>query len=543
MLVEIRCDSFAAAHKTITFGAGLNTVLGSAGGTNAIGKSTFLWMIDYAFGGEEYNRIWKEIVPHIGKHPVFFTFLFDEELHYFYRSLEDPRTVCRCTKNGKLIEKLTLDKYRKWLLESYRVTCAGVEFRELTGRFDRIYGGENVYEKTPYFIRPREPEEKATDFLIRLSGGNDILKAIAAAEEKLGISAADFVEKKQKPVDLSRIKENEETIVSLKERLEQLSAQEEEAQLAFFGFDTQTNDRLNRLRKELQTLVRRRNRLQSQVNAIAQVEPYAEAYMEGEFAELQRFFPTAEIKPFEQIEGFHKKIRQILNEEAAEEIKRLSAVISQCDAEIARLKQEVQKSGYAREMSARALAQCVSVAKKIDEVTAENEELLRQKELQDARAKAQEEFKELLERQKTYIAELEITVNRKIAEINRTVTGGTEIAPHLRIFDKKEIRYKTEGNTSEGTAFKSMVIYDLALATLYPIPFLIHDSNIIKRIADDRLEHILKYYQALGKQVFIAFDRADSVTPASKAILEETAVLTLNDGNELYGKSWSKKKA
>ena len=542
MLFEISCDSFAEEHRTVTFGGGLNTVLGSNGGSNAIGKSTFLWMVDYAFGGTAYNDIWKDIAQHIGKHPVRFTFQFDGQLHYFFRTLEEPRTVCRCDKKGKIIDKLTLDKYRKWLLESYGIVCDGIAFQDLTSRFDRIYGADNTYEKTPYLQKPKEAEDKAVDFLIRLYGGNDILEEIAAAEAKLGVKASEFVEKKQKPIDTSKIEENNKTIESLKERLDKLTQQEEDAQLAFFGFDTETFERLSRLRKELQTLVRRRNRLKSQLNAISEVEPYAEGNIKSEFDELKTFFPDADIKSFEEIEGFHKKIRRIIGDEASEEVKRLTAVISQCDAEIASLRDKIEKSGLAKEMSARTVSQCVSVSRKIDALTEENEELLRQKELQDARAKAEAEMKALIERQRDCISEIEAAVNQRIIEINRTVTGGRETAPKLRIFDDKMIRYKTEGNTSEGTAFKSMVIYDLALATLFPVPFLIHDSNIIKRIGDDHLEHILKYYQTVGKQVFIAFDKADSVTDTAKNILESTAVLTLNDGNELYGKSWTKKK-
>lgn len=542
MLVEIRCDSFAEKHRTVTFGGGLNTVLGSNGGSNAIGKSTFLWMVDYAFGGTTYNDIWKDIAQYIGKHPVRFTFQFDGQLHYFFRTLEEPRTVCRCDKKGKIIDKLTLDKYRKWLTESYGIACDGITFQDLTSRFDRIYGADNTYEKTPYLQKPKEAEDKAVDFLIRLYGGNDILEEIAAAEAKLGVKASEFVEKKLKPIDTSKIEENNKTIESLKERLDKLTQQEEDAQLAFFGFDTETFERLSRLRKELQTLVRRRNRLKSQLNAISEVEPYAEGNIKSEFDELKTFFPDANIKSFEEIEGFHKKIRRIIGDEASEEVKRLTAVISQCDAEIASLRDKIEKSGLAKEMSARTVSQCVSVSRKIDALTEENEELLRQKELQDARAKAEAEMKALIERQRDCISEIEAAVNQRIIEINRTVTGGRETAPKLRIFDDKMIRYKTEGNTSEGTAFKSMVIYDLALATLFPVPFLIHDSNIIKRIGDDHLEHILKYYQTVGKQVFIAFDKADSVTDTAKNILESTAVLTLNDGNELYGKSWTKKK-
>lgn len=542
MLVEIRCDSFAEKHRTVTFGGGLNTILGSNGGSNAIGKSTFLWMVDYAFGGTTYNNIWKDIAQYIGKHPVRFTFQFDGQLHYFFRTLEEPRTVCRCDKKGKIIDKLTLDKYRNWLLESYGIACDGIAFQDLTSRFDRIYGADNTYEKTPYLQKPKEAEDKAVDFLIRLYGGNDILEEIAAAEVKLGVKASEFVEKKQKPIDTSQIEENNKTIESLKKRLDELTQQEEDAQLAFFGFDTETFERLSRLRKELQALVRRRNRLKSQLNAISEVEPYAEGNIKSEFDELKAFFPDADIKSFEEIEVFHKKIRRIIGDEASEEIKRLTTVISQCDAEIASLRDKIEKSGLAKEMSARTVSQCVSVSRKIDALTEENEELLRQKELQEARSKAEAEMKALIERQRNCISEIEAEVNQRIIEINRAVTGGRETAPRLRIFDDKMIRYKTEGNTSEGTAFKSMVIYDLALATLFPVPFLIHDSNIIKRIGDDYLEHILKYYQTVGKQVFIAFDKADSVTDTAKEILETNAVLTLNDGNELYGKSWTKKK-
>ena len=541
MLVEIRCDSFAEQHQAVTFCGGLNTVLGSNGGSNAIGKSTFLWIVDYAFGGTEYNEVWKENAQYIGMSPVRFTFQFDGQLHYFFRTLEEPRTVCRCDKKGKIIDKLTLDKYRKWLSESYGITCGGITFQDLTSRFDRIYGADNTYEKTPYLQKPKEAEDKAVDFLIRLYGGNDLLEEIAAAEAKLGVKASEFVEKKQKSVDTSKIEENNNTIASLKKRLDELTQQEEDAQLAFFGFDIETFERLSRLRKELQTLVRKRNRLKSQLNAISEVKPYAEGNIKSEFAELQSFFPDADLKSFEEIENFHKKIRRIIGDEASEEIKRLTAVISQCDAEIAALREKIEESGLAKEMSARTVSQCVSVSRKIEALTEENEELMRQKELQDARAKAEAEMKSLIERQRNCICEIESAVNQRIVEINRAVTSGLETAPKLRIFDDKMIRYKTEGNTSEGTAFKSMVIYDLALATLFPVPFLIHDSNIIKRIGDDYLEHILKYYQTIGKQVFIAFDKADSVTETAKEILETSAVLALNDGNELYGKSWSKK--
>ena len=55
MLVEIMCDEFkdhGTPRGRIQLHAGLNTVMGSSSGSNSIGKSTFLMIIDFVFGGD-----------------------------------------------------------------------------------------------------------------------------------------------------------------------------------------------------------------------------------------------------------------------------------------------------------------------------------------------------------------------------------------------------------------------------------------------------------------------------------------------------------
>ena len=54
MLREIFCDQFISQgeiRKPIVFHKGLNSILGSNTGSNSIGKSTFLMIIDFVFGG------------------------------------------------------------------------------------------------------------------------------------------------------------------------------------------------------------------------------------------------------------------------------------------------------------------------------------------------------------------------------------------------------------------------------------------------------------------------------------------------------------
>lgn len=121
MLIEIQCDKFAPEHQIIRFNSGLNTVLGSAGGSNAIGKSTFLWIIDYVFGGESYYSLTDDIKKEIGPHTIYFTFEFEGQPYYFYRSTDDPKSVYRIDKERHFITKLTLDEFRRFLFQEYKI--------------------------------------------------------------------------------------------------------------------------------------------------------------------------------------------------------------------------------------------------------------------------------------------------------------------------------------------------------------------------------------------------------------------------------------
>lgn len=61
MLYEIECEKFAKKVKgqlvprgRIQLREGLNTVLGDKAAQNSIGKSTFLLVVDFCFGGDDY---------------------------------------------------------------------------------------------------------------------------------------------------------------------------------------------------------------------------------------------------------------------------------------------------------------------------------------------------------------------------------------------------------------------------------------------------------------------------------------------------------
>ena len=381
MLVSIECDKFAKAHRRIDFNPGLNTVMGSSVGSNAIGKSTFLWIVDYVFGGETYYTKSIDLKDEVGPHTIFFTFYFEEHPHYFYRTTDDPKTVFRCDKAHHMIEELTLDEYRTFLYQEYAIGLPKITFDELTERYFRIYGRENTNENYPLHTKPREADEKAIDFLLRLFNNWSILAAIEDMEEQLGIKASQLKSRPRQQVDSQKIEDNLVTIESLKVRLNDLKRNNEAAQLSVLGFDTSTMEKLMAARRELSAFVNKRNRLQSQFEAIKDNMKIKTPGVVTEFDALLHYFPQANVRELADIENFHKNLREILHGEMSGEIERLQRLISRYDAEISRLEKRIHDSGFTQELSERLLSQCISVARAIDKLEEENKELLHQQQL------------------------------------------------------------------------------------------------------------------------------------------------------------------
>ena len=136
---------------------------------------------------------------------------------------------------------------------------------------------------------------------------------------------------------------------------------------------------------------------------------------------------------------------------------------------------------------------------------------------------------------------LQNTVNLRMAEVNDFLYSGRKTPPTLT-FNDLQYTFQTRDDTGTGTSYKGLVVFDLSVLELTQLPIIVHDSVVLKQIADEAIETILMKYQSIGKQVFIALDKAPSYTGPATEILEKTTVLSLSkDGNELFGRSWNDK--
>ncbi len=172
MLTEISCDKFndeGIPRGPIKFGPSLNIVLGASDGSNSIGKSTFLLIVDFAFGGSAYAKS-ETTLANVGPHRINFSFSFDEVSYYFSRSPMDRNAVWICDEGYKRIDDLELKEFNEWLVDRYGMQDCGGTFRGLTSNFMRIYGKENYDVSRPLAANSHEKQSDGITRLLRLFG-------------------------------------------------------------------------------------------------------------------------------------------------------------------------------------------------------------------------------------------------------------------------------------------------------------------------------------------------------------------------------------
>ena len=186
MLKQITCDKFMMQPKP--FQTGLNVVLGSSGGSNAIGKSTFLLILDFVFGGDYYIKTAKDVFERIGHHQINFVFEFaDEPPTYFYRRTNRPTAIVQTDGTYRnSIRESTVSDYRQWLFEHYRIELKYLKFDEVVERFFRIYGRGYHNEHKP-LQGDRESMATAVDYLMKLLGRYEDVYNLKTAEEQFGL--------------------------------------------------------------------------------------------------------------------------------------------------------------------------------------------------------------------------------------------------------------------------------------------------------------------------------------------------------------------
>ena len=555
MLYEIECEKFAkkvngqlVPRGRIQLREGLNTVLGDKAAQNSIGKSTFLLVVDFCFGGDDYiNPKICKAKEKLHSHTINFAFKFGNRIDYFCRSTKTPSEIGICDSDYKVLRTQTLKEFKDYLLEAYGITTPSISFREMVGRFLRIYGRENYAERYPLKYGDVKPEAsiETLEKMFNVFAFIEEYKSVYDDKSKR-TKVRDDATKLGEMTNVARTKKeynaNAKEIERLKSELQKLMDRED-AELS--QEETDNLDKASEIRGQLTVLKRRRSRLVSQLNAVKANMSGGFVPVEEDLSELSEFFPDVDVQKLSQIEHFHDKMQRILSQEMGDEIAQLQILIDAVSAEMTRLQEAQRKLGVPVTVSKKFMDRVVELQRQIDILTTKNKAYDKTAELKIEKNNAKTQLEDVRE---TQLQVVETGINQEMTRLNDYIYNGERYAPTIKFGNsrsgKPTYEFWTEDDTGAGTNFKGLIIFDLALLRLTELPVIAHDSNIFKNIADLPIDKIMELYKQSKKQIFIAFDKEDAFYDITRDIVHSTTVIELHEnGGELFGWSWAKKVA
>lgn len=542
MLRMIRCDKFmenGSIRPPIMFKAGLNTVLGSQSGANSIGKSTFLMILDFVFGGEDYVFRSTDVQEAIQVHVIEFIFEFDGVPYYFSRSTGDHTVVNICDENFNVIKTISNEHYMEILADKYGLNLPGLTLRNAVSRFFRVYGRETLDENHPLKNAIREADKVGIEGLLKLcdkyAAIEELSKIVSRAkDEESTIKKAAKYQYIAAVPNKTAFKNNQKRIEELLFESQELA---EQSSHGLMDMDSLQAAQLAELKHQLSNFRRQRTRLISQKKSVEADRDFTKHTFQKDYDALVQFFPGCNIERLESIEQFHRNLSRVLKKEFKENADSTQAMIDLATQQIKILKAQIAEMGNMSNVSKAVLERYAAVQKELQHLQEANANYEKMEELR-------KRTKDLTQKLDSLILEvilvLQQEINGMMYELNYIIYDGKKTAPTLTIQDASHYIFFTPKDSGTGSKYKGLMVFDLAMLKMTALPVLAHDSLLLKQIEDGALEKILELYTQTPKQVFITLDREGTYTERAQEIMKTTEVLRLYPGGgELFGWSWN----
>ena len=553
MLVEVQCDKFiknGQIREPIRFHTGLNAVLGDDNGSNSIGKSTFLMILDFVFGGSDYVKKCTDVQENVKNHTINFTFEFEGKKYHFARNTVDYNKVIRCNASYQPLEgkaPLSIQQYWEFLCERYGFSAEGITWRGAVARFIRVYKRDTLDEERPLRSskdeRPADVVKNYMRLFDRYSAVEEQIKQAADAEDE-----KEAFRKTTQQYNHVRAAKNDKERTANEARILELEQQEKElaesSNQGLLDLDSMTARRLTELTEQLINYRRQKARVQTQLHAVRRDMTEQKKGFKRTFTDLERFFPGEEFRTLEDIERFHQKLAKILAEEFAETEKDLATTFVLLNNEIVRIQEQITEIKNVPNVSQAILKEFARITTELNNLREANQNFDELERLKKVAADYAQTRDAVIHDQ---LIAIETAVNQAMREISLAILkDATHLPPVLRLEKLNKYTFNTPNDGGTGAQYRGLITFDLANMEVAPVPFVVHDSVLLKNIERPVFSAIMKVYEeqkSKGKQVFMAYDTLDSYGDETRKLVEANAVLQLSPGgNELFGWAWNKEK-
>ena len=545
MLKKISCKDFKnnnGIRPEIIFHKGLNIVLGTDNGKNSIGKTTFLMILDFVFGGEDYTKDLErnDVWLNVGDHTINFEFEFNNKTYSFSRSFKDSdKVIYHNTATGQ-DETIELAEYTKRLQFLYGLDKYSITLREAVGPFFRVYGRDTLIPNLPLQAANKEGFQKATDRLIKL------FNLFAAVKEQKDIyekakNDFDGITKGIKYTGVKNIGSKKEykacleEIDLLKKDIDEL---ENQSNAGLLDLDSVECDHLTDIGLKMSSLRKQRTYLRSQLKSLNNTKSTTSSVSKSDFSDLIDFFDNVNVKKLEEVNSFHTQINTILKKEYTQIIKETQNMLDIVGIEIKKLEAEKATIKNAPNVSSAILKRFADFNNRLrtlDEGVKNYDKRLTYKEISD---------KEKVNLDTLYdntFDRIETIINGELKKLNTYIYGENYTSPMVTLKNSKKFEMYIPNDTGTGSNFAALIMFDLLMLKETPLPVVAHDSFLIVPMENDVFEKIYTLYCNQEKQIFISLDRRVMYDHIQDENFDNRVVLKLGpNGNQLFGKTWRK---
>lgn len=540
MLVELRCEKLIKSK--IEFNDNLNIVLGDNNATNSIGKSTFLMILDFIFGGESYLKHNIDVLNNIGDHEFLYSFKFNKKILRYKRiaSIKGVKEskIYLCDDNYEKPEDVDIKEYTKNLKELYNLEAIPMSFRQIVGLYSRVWGKENHSIKRPLHDFPKEKNSDCVDKIMKTFLKYDDIITLKTGQ--------DYLEKKKKNLNatfqegiVTKItktifRKNTKRINELNEIKEKLKNNSDDFKCQQLN---ETIKKIIFLRKIRENKLNEVTILENKIVNLNYKTKNNKTLTPKEIKKLREFFPNLDLNKIKEIDIFYKNINNILKKEIKENIEETKKELANSNKNISEINIKIENIKKETDNSSKEWVD------KITEIALELNKLNQENSIYENYISYNKEikiYKENIENNK--IEKLDTIakiMNKNMTDVNQNLNPGK--TPPTLTLEGKDYLFEVSNDKGTGKGYESLLVFDLTILKETLLPFVIHDSFLFKNLSTNTIENLLVEYRKYSKQIFISIDAKSNYKKEIQNLIEKYKVLELSKDKPLFKIDWSKK--
>ena len=544
-------------RPVITLHAGVNIVEGADQAQNSIGKSTLLQIIDFIYAGNDFlNSDAVRLPQAVGHHAIHFTLRLNGTEHHFVRATDRPGFVTRYHDPHwqKTDRDLDLAEYQQFLLNEYGLGESGGTWRELVGRFSRVDERDMVLLDRPLAAVARANDIDGAKALLRLFGTYKEIDRIQSRYDQVRKEVDTLnAMAKGKYSNYIKFTTKKERNAAQKELLEARSEAKQfrtHADLDLFETERKARDEQALRRAELRPLTQQLDAINSRLAIVNATLAGQTRITTRDLEEFYEFFPHANRESLETIECYHHQLTGILEDQLHEQQRHYQAQAAQLQVTIDNLKAQILALGESVQLDDEIYDQSAQLQAKINRLEEQICAFDHNEELKKERKQLKHEIDEAIPQALGHLTD---TINAQMKTANDALYPQQHRKSPLFTFKAaaKGVSYTFahNGDTGSGAKAKNLIVFDLTVLHSTPLPFLIHDSAIIKPVAFAPVRELLTIYANSStltsganepKQVFFSFDATTAYGTEAEDSVAENQIIHLDEGTEaLYGFTWN----